>query len=512
MVGKSKGCCGRVGICGRMNAVINSDLFHTSIEKNTAIACEDIFERGDMLEEIENVYGGALMSGLAMKIYYSSPIFIQNFLTSLVGWKYKKLRYGQIYRNHIKELENRDYTRRETQISFQINELKRIVSYAKRNSQFYSEFYKEIDEKNIQNLSALKKLPVLSKEIVRVSLNEMYTINEEDGNVSHTSGTTGTPLKILFSLEDTQKRMAYLDFFKKQHGFVNMKMKRATFNSSEIIPIRQKRKVFWRNNISIKQRIYSSFHCQEENIKYYISNLNDYKPAAIDGLPSVIYKVARYINKNNLNLTFRPVAIFTTAETLLPHYRNEIEKAFKSPVRDQYASSEGAPFITECTHGALHYNMDTGIIEVLENNEMLITSFTTYGTPLIRYGIGDRIRFNETPKKCDCGSVHPVVSEIQGRNTDHVQSKSKGEVTAVFLSLVSDKFLNSINKMQFIQNDLENITILVEIGDGYNTDMDKIIVEKMKYYVGEDITYTIKHVKEIPVAKNAKHRFIINNI
>lgn len=452
------------------------------------------------------------MSTLAMKIYYSSPIFIQNVLTSIVGWKRKKLRYGKTYRNHIKELENRDYTKLETQISFQINELKRIVSYAKRNSPFYSELYKEIDEKNIQDLNDLKKLPVLDKEIVRISLNEMYTINEEDGNVSYTGGTTGTPLKILFSIEDTQKRMAYLDFFKKQHGFVNMKMKRATFNSSEIIPIRQKRKVFWRNNISIKQRIYSSYHCQEENIKYYISNLNEYKPAAIDGLPSVIYKVARYINKNNLNLTFRPVAVFTTAETLLPHYRNEIEKAFKSPVRDQYASSEGAPFITECTHGALHYNMDTGIIEVLENNEMLITSFTTYGTPLIRYGIGDRMLFNETPKKCECGSAHPVVSEIQGRNADYVQSKSKGEFTAVFLSLANEKLLNSVNKLQFIQNDLENITILVETGDGNNANIDKIIVDQLKYYVGEDVTYTVKHVKEIPVGKNAKYRFIINNI
>lgn len=452
------------------------------------------------------------MSTLAMKIYYSSPIFIQNVLTSIVGWKRKKLRYGKTYRNHIKELENRDYTKLETQISFQINELKRIVSYAKRNSPFYSELYKEIDEKNIQDLNDLKKLPVLDKEIVRIRLNEMYTINEEDGNVSYTGGTTGTPLKILFSIEDTQKRMAYLDFFKKQHGFVNMKMKRATFNSSEIIPIRQKRKVFWRNNISIKQRIYSSYHCQEENIKYYISNLNEYKPAAIDGLPSVIYKVARYINKNNLNLTFRPVAVFTTAETLLPHYRNEIEKAFKSPVRDQYASSEGAPFITECTHGALHYNMDTGIIEVLENNEMLITSFTTYGTPLIRYGIGDRMLFNETPKKCECGSAHPVVSEIQGRNADYVQSKSKGEFTAVFLSLANEKLLNSVNKLQFIQNDLENITILVETGDGNNASIDKIIVDQLKYYVGEDVTYTVKHVKEIPVGKNAKYRFIINNI
>ena len=457
-------------------------------------------------------YGGALMSGLAMKIYYSSPVFIQNVLTSLVGWKYKKLRYGQTYRNHIKELENRDYTKQETQINFQLNELKKIVSYAKRNSPFYSEFYMGIDEKNIQDLNDLKSLPVLNKAIVRISLNEMYTINEKDGNVSHTSGTTGTPLKILFSKEDTQKRMAYLDYFKKKHGFVNLKMKRATFNSSEIIPVGQKRKVFWRNNISIKQRIYSSFHCQEENIKYYISNLNKYKPVAIDGLPSVIYKVARYINRNNLDLTFRPVAIFTTAETLLPHYRNEIEKAFKSPVRDQYASSEGAPFITECTHGALHYNMDTGIIEVLENNAMLITSFTTYGTPLIRYDIGDRILFNENTKKCECGSTHPIVTEIQGRNTDYLQSESKGEVTAVFLSLVSDKFLNSINKMQFIQNDLENIIILVEKGDGYNAEMDNIIVEKMKYYVGEDVTYTIKQVKEIPVAKNGKHRFIINNI
>jgi len=99
----------------------------------------------------------------------------------------------------------------------------------------------------------------------------------------------------------------------------------------------------------------------------------------LDGLPSALYELARYILDEKIRLTFTPAAIFPTAETLLPHYRTAIQEAFGCPVRDQYASSEGAPFITECKCGRLHYNMDTGIIEVDDDGEMIVTCFETHG-------------------------------------------------------------------------------------------------------------------------------------
>ena len=138
----------------------------------------------------------------------------------------------------------------------------------------------------------------------------------------------------------------------------------------EIIPVKQKSKVFWRYNLPLKQMLYSGFHVSEANIKYYISSLNKFKPLVLDGFPSSMYRIARYISMNNIKLEFQPIAIFPTAETLHDYYREEIEKAFNCSVRNQYASSEGAPFITECQQGRLHFNIETGYFNLKEyNNE-----------------------------------------------------------------------------------------------------------------------------------------------
>ena len=44
-----------------------------------------------------------------------------------------------------------------------------------------------------------------------------------------------------------------------------------------------------------------------------------------------------------------------------------------------------------------------------ESNEVLVTSFTTHGTPLIRYRIGDALIFDHTQNSCECGMESPIV-------------------------------------------------------------------------------------------------------
>lgn len=452
------------------------------------------------------------MSDIQMKIYNHAPIFIQNAFTSVQGFRYKKQRYGQHYHLYLEELKGRDYSNKLAQKELQDKLFVQFVQYAFKNSLFYKEFYSSLDLNEIKSTEDIIKLPVLDKETVRSNLDKLYTILPQDGVISNTSGTTGTSMKFIYTNEDMQKRMAYLDYFKFKHGFISGEMKRASFSSPKIVPPKQKSKVYWRDNLTIKQRLYSGYHCKGENLKYYIKDLNKYKPASIDGYPSALFELAQYIIDEKITLNFSPIAIFPTAETLLPHYRKIIEKAFNCPVRNQYASSEGAPFITECECGNLHYNMDTGIIEVAENGEMLVTCFETHGTPLIRYKIGDRVIMEDSKRICECGSSHPIVKEIEGRGIDYLNSPSNGRFTAIYLSLVSQEFLNSVKKMKFIQNRIDEVDILLEVDNSYKNEMNKIIIDKLHYSLGNDMQFNIKIVDDIPKEPSGKYRLIENNI
>ncbi len=446
-----------------------------------------------------------------MDIYYKSPIFLQNIFTSLQGYKNSSVRYSKEYDAALKEFNLRDYSNFEELKEYQNSRLRELVKFAFENSPFYREFYKDIDIDSINTVEDLKKLPVLEKELVRENIDAFYTVLPQDAEVSNTSGTTGKSIKFYYTKKDIQRRMAYLDHFKMQHGFVHRKMKKASFTSAKVIPPNQKSKIYWRDNLSVRQRIYSGFHCKGETTKYFVDNLNKYKPHSIDGYPSAIYEVAKYIVNNNIEMKFTPIAIFPTAEPLLPHYKELIEKAFGCPARDQYASSEGAPFITECKCGKLHYCMDTGVIEFDKDGEMLVTCFETHGAPLIRYKIGDRA-FLSADTMCDCGSVMPIVERLEGRTLDFVYTQDKQKVTSVYLSLVSGDFLNSMKAMQFIQNDFTSLDVYIEIDSAYSKEMDQIIIDKLHYTLGDKMDIRVHVVDEIKKDKSGKFRFIINNV
>ena len=446
-----------------------------------------------------------------MKIYNKSPIFLQNIFTSLKGLSNTKIRYSGVYNSALSEFQNRDYSNIQELNDYQNQRVEELVKYAFDNSKFYQEFYNDIDINSINTVEDLKKLSVLEKDFVRENIDKFYTVSKKEAVISNTSGTTGKSIKFYHTKLDVQRRMAYLDHFKMQHGFVHRKMKKASFTSSKVIPQNQKSHIYWRDNFSVCQRIYSGFHCKGKMVKYFVENLNKYKPHSIDGYPSAIYEVAKYIVNNNIEMKFTPIAIFPTAEPLLPHYKELIEKAFGCPVRDQYASSEGAPFITECKCGKLHYCMDTGVIEFDKDGEMLVTCFETHGAPLIRYKIGDRA-FLSADTMCDCGSVMPIVERLEGRTLDFVYTQDKQKVTSVYLSLVSGDFLNSMKAMQFIQNDFTSLDVYIETDSAYSKEMDQIIIDKLHYTLGDKMDIRVHVVDKIKKDKSGKFRFIINNV
>lgn len=447
-----------------------------------------------------------------MDIYSHLPIFIQNILTTLEGGRRAKIRFGKHYKDALEIFRSRDYTDGESIKAMQNESFLKLLHHAVSNSPFYKEFYKNVDLNQIKSVDDISKLPILDKETLRQNLESIYAIPQKNCYFSKTGGTTGKSLRFRHTVSDYQTRLAYLDVFKERHGFIHRKMKRASFNSSNIVPPFQKSKIFWRDNKFMNQRLYSTHRCSGENVKYYVENLNKFKPHSIDGYPSSIYAVAKYINDNHVKLEFVPIGIFTTSETLYPAYRTEIEKAFGCRIYDQYSSSEGATFIFECEQGHLHIGEDTGIIEFDKDGEMLITSFFTYGTPLIRYKIGDRGKPCDKNIHCSCNRDLKIVESIEGRTMDYIVSKSHGTFTSIHLSACTELLSTKVKAAQFVQNDPDTITVYLETEAGYDVLEDKLLKDELSYKIGTDMNIVFEHVSNIKKEKNGKFKLIINNL
>lgn len=447
-------------------------------------------------------------------IYDRSPVWFQHVMTTGAGFQENRNRYGKAYWDYRKFLEDFDAWPLERKLDHQADELKRFVAYATENSRFYKDLYREVDVSSIQSISDLAKLPTVDKEMLRSQIDDVYTVGAEESLEGHTGGTTGKSLVVRITPEDSNQRMAQLDHFKARHGFENRKMRKATFMGKHIVPPASGKPVFWRYNAASKQMLYSSFHLTEENLGKYVESLNRFKPEALDGFFTSMVDVASYILRHGIEVQFQPVAIFPTSETVTESGRDLLEKAFGAKVYDQYASSEGAPFVTECVEGTLHVEAASGVFERKndESDEVLVTSFTTHGTPLIRYAIGDSMVFGPDTA-CDCGIESPTVLSIEGRNGDFLYRPDGAKINGGNVANLFKNLPNVVIRAQLIQERMDAVTILLEVDSAkFKQEHETLLREEFEHKFGAESELSIRVVDAIPRSASGKHRLIVNRV
>src|SRR5690554_6153617 len=393
------------------------------------------------------------------------PIFIQNVLISLYNtWQYM-VRHGGKY-NFYKEYYQ--YFSKSSEVEIRAEHRRRLDSFLNSSvekSKFYFP-YSGFDDLNY--------FPILNKENVINSLDCIATIKEKHALVSLTGGTTGASMKVLYTKENIQERHALLDHFRAQYGY-KLGSKCAWFSGKNIVTeLDLKKGICYRDDYINKIRFFSTFHITEKNFDVYWAAFCKFAPEYMVGFPSSVYELCSMAAGRGLKLENTVKAFFPTAETLLAIHREVIGSVLGCKIADQYASSEGAPFILECEQGGLHIHPLTGVFEVVDENmqpaqegEILVTSFTTEGTPLIRYRIGDRIKLAPEDKQCACGSCFPLVEKIEGRSTDYILSPTHGKVNLGNISN-STKDIAGIIQFQVIQKEVDKVQVLVVASSEFN--------------------------------------------
>ncbi len=100
-------------------------------------------------------------------IYDHSPIFFQNFMTSVYGYTLKRTRYGKYYFEHMQLLKKLHSSSKEQLLEYQFDEMKKLLLYVNEHSKFYHDLYKGIDIDNIKTVEDIKLLPIVTKEMSR---------------------------------------------------------------------------------------------------------------------------------------------------------------------------------------------------------------------------------------------------------------------------------------------------------------------------------------------------------
>lgn len=347
-----------------------------------------------------------------------------------------------------------------------------LVAFARANSPYYKELYKDLPEK----IEDAEQLPVTNKrnlmaryddwatdrdvtyEKVKAFLGDPSLIGKRflgKYRVATTSGVTGT--RVFFVIDEktdsvirsvTQQMMlSWFGWF----GAISLLLQTDVLKKGRTASIiatgghtaafsrvtmeadansREKRKVF-------------SVHTPLPEL---VSELNRYRPTFLQGYASTIALLAQEQEAGRLHIG--PSFVLPTSEGLSDRQYDEIAKAFRAKVGIAYGGTEcGAPVAWSCKERWLHLNSEWAMVEPVDADfkpvapgvqsyTVLITNLANRVEPIIRYDMGDSVILR--PDSCPCGNRNAAI-RVLGRVADVLTlfSQDAGEVKITSLQLVT---------------------------------------------------------------------------
>lgn len=304
--------------------------------------------------------------------------------------------------------------------TYQLGELKKIVSYAKAKSPFYQALFNDIDLSSIASLKDFERLAFTTSEDLKRSANEFVCVSSNDVDrivTLNTSGTTGDEKRIFFTQDDLATT---IDFF--HYGM------RCLVDEGDKVMVLLPGAAYGSIGDLLKKALaLSKIEC------HVLGVLSDVEKAAtcieeegitcIVGIPLQVLYLSRvkpelfkkHIRKVLLSTDYVPDALVS-----------ELSHDGVCKVFNHYGMTEmgyGGGVECECLTGYhlrendLYFEIidpfSGKLVEEGQYGEVVFTTLHRQAMPLIRYRTGDMARF--VTKPCACGTFLRTMEKVLGR-------------------------------------------------------------------------------------------------
>ena len=455
----------------------------------------------------------------ALKLYNRLPVWAQNTACSLAGLGMRRKRYNRTFREFLAILEESQWWSLADQRAYQNEHLAEIIQHSYRTVPYYRRVMGErkLTPSDITTIDDLVKLPILTKDLLREHHAELISSDFPKSKrvYSKTGGTTGKSLSLIADTK-TQPRQWAVWWRHRKRFDLELEDEFIVFAGRSIVPMSRMAPPIWRRNRPMRQTYISVHHMTKQNLPALAAYLAKRKVKYYAGYPSGVYIVAKHFLANNIKLPYPPAVTTLGAETLLPHQREAIAKAFDCDVTDQYGASEQCCNISECENHNYHIDMEFGAIEFLPLagpdvtvGRIICTGLWNFAMPLIRYDIGDIATLPASEAECPCGRKAPRVEKIDGRIESYIitpDGRQLGRLDFLF------KNTPGIEEAQLVQDDIAAVTIRLVTNYKYDTRQEKQLLADCRHYLGDVIELYIEHLSTIPRTANGKFRQIVSSV
>ncbi len=402
-----------------------------------------------------------------------------------------------------KDIETMD---RASMRALQLERLKKVVNYAYDKVPMYKQRFDEIGlkPKHIQTLEDISLIPYTTKEDLRN--NYPYGLfavpQKEIVRIHASSGTTGKPIVAGYTRYD-------LDMWS---DCVARLITAVGGNAEDIVQISFGYGLFTGAlglHLGWEKVGASVVPASSGNTAKQIMLLQDFNVTALVATPSYAMYIAESIKKQGLSMDdFKLRLGLFGAEASTEEMHRELSKTLGILSTDNYGLTEiiGPGVSGDChLRCGMHINEDHFYPEIVnieenkvlgegEEGELLFTSLTKQGMPILRYRTKDISSLNYEP--CKCGRTSARMGKIKGRTDDMLIIRGVN----VFPSQIEAVLMNVTevgNHYEIIvtrENYLDKLTVKVEMRDetlldsyGKLEDLRKYVASKIREVLGLEV-------------------------
>ena len=283
-----------------------------------------------------------------------------------------------------------------------------IIQYARENSEYYRNLYKDLPKE-----ATLEQLPFVVQDDFWAHCDKnggsVATGPQMDGQVFKSGGTTGDPKYSLYTAEEWATMCECSGAVLCKGGLTNGTKIANLFYAGGLYAsfLYTYSMLYFASAKTIMYNLSGNVSIEE-----MVTTILQHKINCIAGLPSILTKIASYIDEHKLT-GFVVDTVYFAGETLYQDQRDRISRTFGREIDYRsvfYASNDGGPigyFTKDCGFNEHRVMSDLCKMELVDpdNGEVItemnrpgmiyITSLFKTLIPLIRYPAGDMGEYTE---------------------------------------------------------------------------------------------------------------------
>ena len=317
--------------------------------------------------------------------------FVKNFVMKPIMSSAKRPVFTK-----LSELERSQWWSRHELEDLQAKRLRALIEYAYKHVPYYRDVMKQRNllPEDIVSPSDLKKLPILTKDIIRA--NKDRILSDQFSSIpkvsDSTGGSSGEPLRYWLDLDSWAVSIAtrYRGWGMAGYRFGD---RLASIGGSALFSSKKDRRAEYFHLLE-RNTMLSGIELSDDVLAEHTKIIIKKRPKYIYGYTSALYLWAEYLIKNGIDIDF-VTAVFPTSEMLYQKYRVSIEKGFGCKVYDGYGSRDAKITGFECMqHNGWHLSIEVCVPEIIDMTtgrdsngigELIVTNLVNYSMPMIRY-------------------------------------------------------------------------------------------------------------------------------